>query len=102
MGRGARSQRSVQLPCPALNDQDTKAITASRVRLVDPSSEAGLVKALHDLAKDVFVQFNLTSLVRLDIRADRDGNLFILVSRPLFRESWCPRPLSLRGSLSIH
>ena len=61
---------------------DTKAITANRVRLVDPITEAPLLNSMHDLARRVYAQFNLTALVRLDIRADARGTLYILEANP--------------------
>lgn len=61
---------------------DTKAITANRVRLLHAATEAPLLESLHDLARRVYAQFNLTSLVRLDIRADASGTLYILEANP--------------------
>ena len=61
---------------------DTKAITANRVRLVDPITEAPLLNSMHDLARRVYAQFNLTAVVRLDIRADARGTLYILEANP--------------------
>jgi hypothetical protein len=42
--------------------------------------EADLVARLQSLGVGVYSSLNLTSLVRLDIRADEDGELYILVS----------------------
>lgn len=83
-GRGgafafAAVERCLEPGEKVFTSMDTRAITADRVRLVDPVSEALLLKDLHDLGRNVFTTFNLTGIVRLDIRADVDGNLFILV-----------------------
>jgi hypothetical protein len=62
---------------------DVRPITESRVQLLeggDDPEQVALVEALGDLAKGVYTGFNLTSLVRLDIRQDVDGKLYILVS----------------------
>lgn len=59
---------------------DVKAITADRVRAMNVDAEAEVVGRLQALAAGVYSSFNLTSLVRLDIRADEAGELYILVS----------------------
>lgn len=64
---------------------DVKAITADRVRAMSHEAEAQLVDRLQALATAVYSSLNLTSLVRLDIRADEEGELYILVSLPGWR-----------------
>ena len=60
---------------------DVKAITADRVRAMEvDGAEAELVEQLQALGTAVYSSLNLTSLVRLDIRADEEGELYILVS----------------------
>jgi D-ala D-ala ligase C-terminus len=44
--------------------------------------EADLLARLHKLARDVFLEFNLGSVIRLDVRADISGNLYILEANP--------------------
>lgn len=64
---------------------DVKAITAERVRpMALDGDEADLVARLQSLGVGVYSSLNLTSLVRLDIRADEDGELYILVSDRLW------------------
>jgi hypothetical protein len=66
---------------------DVKAITAERVRpMALDGDEADLVARLQSLGVGVYSSLNLTSLVRLDIRADEDGELYILVSDRLWLE----------------
>lgn len=58
---------------------DVKAITADRVRVMDPFVETDVVTKLAAMGTTVYNSLNLTSLVRLDIRADDEGELYILV-----------------------
>jgi len=61
---------------------DVKAITAERVRAMSHEREAELVGRLQALGTAVYSSLNLTSLVRLDIRADEEGELYILEANP--------------------
>lgn len=64
---------------------DTKAITADRVRVMNPEDpgDAAVMDELYALAQSVYMALDLTSLVRLDIRADgRTGELHILEANP--------------------
>lgn len=61
---------------------DVRPITAERYRFLDPSADAGLLEQARDIANQVFLEFNLGSLVRLDLRADETGKLFILEANP--------------------
>lgn len=60
---------------------DVRPITQDRTRLLGP--EDGLVyEELVRLARRVHSEFQLRALVRLDIRADESGRLFILEANP--------------------
>ena len=61
---------------------DQKALTASRFRLLDPATDAEVLRKLDQLAIKVFTYFNLSTLIRLDVRADADGELYILEANP--------------------
>jgi D-alanine-D-alanine ligase len=61
---------------------DVRPITAARYRFLDPSAEAKLLQQARDIANQVFLEFNLGSLVRIDLRADDTGSLFILEANP--------------------
>src|SRR5215208_2797382 len=81
MARGA--------PCPdcqshekIFTSMDVRPITGARCRAIDPVKEADLLASLHKLARDVFLEFNLGSVIRLDVRADIAGNLYILEGNP--------------------
>lgn len=58
---------------------DVKAITDHRVRLIE---ECALKNELYALARSVYWEFNLNFLVRLDVRADSDGTLYVLEANP--------------------
>ena len=61
---------------------DVKPITYDRIRLLDLSREQELISKIENLARQVFAQFTLNSLVRLDMRESRDGELQLLEANP--------------------
>jgi D-alanine-D-alanine ligase len=61
---------------------DVRPITQERFRRLDEASDANVLSELRRLARDVFLEFNLNGLIRLDIRSDDDGNLFVLEANP--------------------
>jgi D-alanine-D-alanine ligase len=61
---------------------DVRPITAERYRFLDPDTDATLLAQARDIANQVFLEFNLGSLVRIDLRADETGRLFILEANP--------------------
>lgn len=61
---------------------DLRPISGARCRAVDADAEPDLFSRLHEIAREVFLEFNLGSLIRLDIRADAVGNLYILEANP--------------------
>ncbi len=61
---------------------DKKAITKDRLKLVTEESDPDLKKQLKEIAERTYQNFNLKSLVRLDIRADEKGELFVLEANP--------------------
>jgi D-alanine-D-alanine ligase len=60
---------------------DTRPITGERFKEVDPS-ETVLWSELHELGRQVFLEFNLGSIIRIDVRADERGKLHILEANP--------------------
>ena len=60
---------------------DSRPITASRFKNVDPR-ERELWTNIHQLAREVFLEFNLGTLIRIDLRADENGKLHILEANP--------------------
>jgi D-alanine-D-alanine ligase len=61
---------------------DIRPITHERCRPLDPKLDLELIERMRKLACDVFVRFNLGSLIRLDIRSDEHGELYILEANP--------------------
>jgi D-alanine-D-alanine ligase len=61
---------------------DTRPISGERFKEVDPDVECQLWQDMHRIARDVFYEFNLGSLIRLDLRADESGKLHILEANP--------------------
>jgi D-alanine-D-alanine ligase len=61
---------------------DTEPITAARIRTLDALGDAALRAQLHDLARDIYLEFNLSSIVRLDVRADGAGRINVLEANP--------------------
>ena len=60
---------------------DARPINGSRFKEVDPR-DGSLWTEMHRIARDVFLEFNLGSLIRLDLRADETGKLCILEANP--------------------
>lgn len=60
---------------------DQKAITADRGRLIG-SEEPQLKQELIELARKIYWEFSLKSLVRIDVRSDADGSLYVLEANP--------------------
>jgi D-alanine-D-alanine ligase len=60
---------------------DSRPITTSRFKDVDPN-ESELWMNIHKLAREVFLEFNLGTLIRIDLRADENGKLHILEANP--------------------
>ena len=61
---------------------DKKPITDKRVRTLDPVQDAAEINRLQGLAREVFVDFGLETLVRIDVRADAGGRMCILETNP--------------------
>lgn len=61
---------------------DVRPITGARFKDVDAAREPQVFSALRRLAREVYLEFNLGSLIRLDVRCDAQGHLFILEANP--------------------
>jgi D-alanine-D-alanine ligase len=61
---------------------DVKPITGARFKEVDPVSEPKLWNGLHRIARDIYMEFNLRSIIRVDVRSDENGDLFVLEANP--------------------
>ncbi|MBV1700825.1 MAG: hypothetical protein KGQ46_03280 [Hyphomicrobiales bacterium] len=61
---------------------DIKPITKDRARPVDKMAEPELYARLAELGRKVFLKIGIEALIRLDIRADAAGNLYVLEANP--------------------
>ncbi|MEZ5933997.1 MAG: D-alanyl-alanine synthetase [Alphaproteobacteria bacterium] len=61
---------------------DHRPITTDRVRSLNPASEAALYQKLVEIGRLVYSEFDIETLIRLDVRADDRGALFVLEANP--------------------
>jgi D-alanine-D-alanine ligase len=61
---------------------DFQPITRARIRQLDLSVDTAMRTQLHDLARNIYLEFNLSTLVRLDVRSDKKGNVHVLEANP--------------------
>lgn len=60
---------------------DVRPITPDRFKNID-GQDSNLLEAMRQLACRVFLEFNLGSLIRIDMRTDENDELFILEANP--------------------
>jgi D-alanine-D-alanine ligase len=93
----ARSGKLEQLPGPfcfagvervlareerVFTSMDVEPITNGRVRALEPVGDAVVLSSLEEIASRLFTEMRLKTLVRLDVRADALGKLFVLEANP--------------------
>jgi D-alanine-D-alanine ligase len=61
---------------------DTRPITNDRFKKLDPVHDGALLERMRLLACEIYREFNLSSLIRLDLRSDEHGNLHVLEANP--------------------
>jgi D-alanine-D-alanine ligase len=61
---------------------DHRPITTDRIRVMSEAADAQVVETLTRLGREVFVEMSLESLIRLDLRADSAGRIFVLEANP--------------------
>lgn len=61
---------------------DIEPITTDRLQVLDIKSNLAIVSQLNELGRQVYLDFNLESLIRLDLRQDTMGRLCILEANP--------------------
>ncbi len=61
---------------------DVRPITQDRVRALDPTQDFATIAQLNEIGRQVYLDFHLESLIRLDLRADAAGKLHILEANP--------------------
>ena len=61
---------------------DLKPITGERAAPLDPVRDAGVMSKLDELATRVFQELGVETFIRLDVRADEAGELYVLEANP--------------------
>ena len=61
---------------------DVRPITTKRINMLDPIEDADIIQRLEQLAYEIFQELNLETLIRLDVRMDSEGKLFVLEANP--------------------
>lgn len=63
---------------------DVKPINGTRFRVLDKSNEDdnAVIEQLRSMARTIYLDFDLRTLVRIDIRADVYGNMYVLEANP--------------------
>jgi D-alanine-D-alanine ligase len=78
----AALERNLSAEEMIFTSMDVRPITRDRIHFLDPNIDAAVRKQLHQIGCEVFREFNLSTLTRIDIRADDAGNMFILEANP--------------------
>ena len=55
---------------------------ADRFKKLDSVHDGELLERMRRLACEIYREFNLSSLIRLDLRSDEQGNLYVLEANP--------------------
>ena len=61
---------------------DVRPITVDRIKAVERDEEPEVMNQLEELAIEVFSELGLETLVRLDVRSDNDGKMYVLEANP--------------------
>jgi D-alanine-D-alanine ligase len=61
---------------------DARPITSQRMKKLDSVHDGELLERMRRLACEIYREFNLSSLIRLDLRSDEHGNLYVLEANP--------------------
>ncbi len=59
-----------------------RPITTRRVNILDPADDADIIHRLNNMAYQIFQEANLETLIRLDLRMDEHGQLYVLEANP--------------------
>lgn len=61
---------------------DQRPITVDRLRPLSPSVDRAAIDKLRALAQGIYSNFDIETLIRLDVRGDHDGNFYVLEANP--------------------
>ncbi len=67
---------------PIFTSMDVRPIVDNRVRRIDPIHERSTAEQLDRIGAEVFLNFHLDTLIRVDIREDQSGKLYVLEANP--------------------
>ncbi|MBN1525253.1 MAG: hypothetical protein JW904_12260 [Spirochaetales bacterium] len=75
-------RRNLAADEPVFTSMDKKPITNERITVLGDGNSEKVVESLSKLAHSIYTSFFLETLVRIDIRADEAGELFVLETNP--------------------
>lgn len=75
-------ERSLEPTEKIFTSMDVKPITGARAVEIDRDAEPKLHADLTTLARRIFLELGIETLIRADIRADAAGNLYVLEANP--------------------
>jgi len=75
-------ERAFDVDEKIFTSMDTRPITKDRFKQLDPVRDGALLERMRRLACEIYREFNLSSLIRLDLRSDEHGNLHVLEANP--------------------
>lgn len=78
----AEIERVLEADEKIFTSMDLRPITRNRVRGLSPETDAEEVRQLETLGRRVFEDLSLETLVRLDVRADEHGKMYVLEANP--------------------
>lgn len=61
---------------------DIRPITMQRLRVLDAQQDAVMIADLRDVARSVYVELDLESIIRLDVRKGTDGQIYVIEANP--------------------
>ncbi len=78
----AASERVLAEDEKIFTSMDVRPITSERVRPLNKKTDIEIIGRLECLARDVFTELHIETLIRLDVRSDEVGNLIVLEANP--------------------
>ena len=61
---------------------DVKPISTDRVKVLRSDDDAEIVSRLEEIALSTFINLNIETLIRLDLRMSEDGEIYVLEANP--------------------
>lgn len=78
------TRRIMAVDEPIFTSMDVRPIGHDRCQVLNPNDDKdkNIVSALSDIAARIYKGFGLETMIRVDIRADADGRLYVLEANP--------------------